>query len=1268
MDDMNSPSSSNLCPRCGSGLQAHGLCPKCLMAQAAMATESPTLPIAPADLPSQQDLAAAFPELEVVEVIGRGGMGVVYKARQKSLNRLVALKLLAPERVRDPQFAARFAKEAQALAALSHPNIVTVHDFGQAGGFYFLLMEFVDGVNLRQAMTAGRFTSQQALAIVPPVCEALQYAHEHGIVHRDIKPENLLLDKDGRVKIADFGIAKMLGSEASEILSQPAGTPRYMAPEQQNDPQHVDHRADIYSLGVVLYELLTGEAPGSQLRPPSQTVRLDVRLDEVVLRALNEKPELRWQTAVELRTQVQTIVQTPPALPPQVEQTPQQRLFHAMGYHTAWGQRLLILSLIGCLGFLGFIPGLLSLRILTVLFALMAVAAVVEKAHAWQQHTPARTWVHKVLWIGLLVLLFVIALHTWVLEAFVIKGRSIEPEAPTGSHILVWKLWNAYAPGDIVAYRHGEQTWVARVVSAEGRHLTVVRNTTPAEVLPLKDIIGKVVSVYWRTKPQPVVLRTFHSLETALDTKAVPTSDGAWLVTATQPQVVQMFEHPLPLTDDCVVFYRARLKAENLEGKAFLEMWCRLPGKGEFFSRGLDRVLSGTTDWMSFETPFFLKKGEKADLLKLGLSIQGKGKVWIKDIEIHAQGAGVQPVTKATTPEPAPKTLGPSTVDLDKKPVFRYLQLYQKGDEHNSPVFNTDGELVGQERDVYAVHASQFHKSTMTPSNADDVYMRLWFEHPSWDPKSELGVTVTLPDGSPLPNVSFSGSGAVWPGSPARPAALSATRCLGKQGQLPPAVRVTLRYSMGLWSEGYKVKTDFRGSASLGRGAMLGGLGTNNFGRAFINWMRPDKVQLDAVAQLKDGRVLDATTRMTGGAEPSGSATDSAEFPATLDAVESFQTQYRDVREVVFENVRLPAPDRARPSTVGLDALDLLQKKRKAAAAMLGENHPDVIALDRQIEALTQATGTTAQDRVEAVYRSLTFLKSMEAGKTYDLPVGANGRLSSTRSDFERRRTGAEVLDSGVCADDFDYALAIIDRLTAAGLQCHVLECAEVSLRSLENPVYGRVLVDVHSTDGKHAWLLRPEPLLGLRDCMISVGHGGTESKWWPEDRWIDNFNVPYVIAYAGSAQNYKLRGRDGVNELRRKALAVVNSPTGAFQCERTMVKCRIKLDASLFDVAGRCLNPQAEKLAELQEILLQKHGIKLNREADVTLYAGKDDTQMKLSHWGDTPFERCTVGLRSQCGPETLYQLQTELFGKLRTTPAGNPTITWQDPPASLE
>ncbi len=268
------------------------------------------------------ELAPLFPQLEILECLGRGGMGVVYKARQKSLNRFVALKLLAPERVGDGKFAEHFAREAQALAALNHPNIVTIHDFGQAGGFYFLLMEFVDGVNLRQLLRARKFTPEEALAIVPPLCDALQFAHDRGIVHRDIKPENLLLDKDGRVKVADFGIAKMLGSghgggdgggaNAPENTTQATvGTPGYSAPEQTTDPRRVDSRADIYSLGAVFYEMLTGELPGKRLEPPSRKVLIDVRLDEVVLRALEKNPDLRYQQASEVKTMVETIAQSP---------------------------------------------------------------------------------------------------------------------------------------------------------------------------------------------------------------------------------------------------------------------------------------------------------------------------------------------------------------------------------------------------------------------------------------------------------------------------------------------------------------------------------------------------------------------------------------------------------------------------------------------------------------------------------------------------------------------------------------------------------------------------------------------------------------------------------------------------------------------------------------------------------------------------------------------------------------------------------------------
>lgn len=287
---------------------------------------------APLPTLTPEDLAPHFPHLEILSCLGRGGMGVVYKARQKSLNRLVALKLLAPERAEDPQFAERFTREALALAALSHPHIVAVHEFGQAGGFHFLVMEFVDGVNLRQLLQTRRLTPREALSIVPPVCEALQCAHDHGIVHRDIKPENLLIDKAGTVKIADFGIAKIIHGGPGQSVDDrvdlrrsagtlPLGTPDYAAPEQHDGLAALDHRADIYSLGVVLYEMLTGERPDGPVVPPSRRVQVDVRIDEIVLRALERTPELRFQTAGEFSTRVQAVareteaVSPPPGMP-----------------------------------------------------------------------------------------------------------------------------------------------------------------------------------------------------------------------------------------------------------------------------------------------------------------------------------------------------------------------------------------------------------------------------------------------------------------------------------------------------------------------------------------------------------------------------------------------------------------------------------------------------------------------------------------------------------------------------------------------------------------------------------------------------------------------------------------------------------------------------------------------------------------------------------------------------------------------------------------
>jgi len=277
--------------------------------------------VGPFTLPHRDALAALFPQLEILELLGHGGMGAVYKARQRGLDRIVALKILPPEISADPNFAGRFAREARALARLSHPNIVTVFDLGKSGALYYFLMEFVDGVNLRQLLQSHRLTPQESLGIMPQICEALEYAHDEGIVHRDIKPENILLDEKGRVKIADFGLSKLLEPRPQDIQltqsSQVLGTLHYMAPEQLEKPLEVDQRADIYSLGVVLYEMLTGELPLGRFELPSKKAAVDARLDELVLRAMERNPKQRYQNASEIRLELEAIAGIPSRLSPE---------------------------------------------------------------------------------------------------------------------------------------------------------------------------------------------------------------------------------------------------------------------------------------------------------------------------------------------------------------------------------------------------------------------------------------------------------------------------------------------------------------------------------------------------------------------------------------------------------------------------------------------------------------------------------------------------------------------------------------------------------------------------------------------------------------------------------------------------------------------------------------------------------------------------------------------------------------------------------------
>jgi serine/threonine protein kinase/tetratricopeptide (TPR) repeat protein len=319
---MDATTKRGKCPTCDAWLDegtAAGLCARCLFAAALQTTNggsaTPSRDEESLPAPSPAELAADFPELELVELVGRGGMGAVYKARQPALDRWVALKILFPSSGGDAAFTERFTREAQAMGKLAHPGIVAIHGLGRAGEYPYLLMEYVHGTNLREALRAG-MDSVRVLAVIRDVCDALDYAHSRGLVHRDIKPENILLDAGGAAKVADFGLAKIAGSDESTRLTrttQVMGTPHYMAPEQVTAPLEVDHRADVYAVGVVFYEALTGHLPLGRFALPSQIAAGDPRIDRVVLRALENDPGQRYQHARELAADLEAIVRSPEA-------------------------------------------------------------------------------------------------------------------------------------------------------------------------------------------------------------------------------------------------------------------------------------------------------------------------------------------------------------------------------------------------------------------------------------------------------------------------------------------------------------------------------------------------------------------------------------------------------------------------------------------------------------------------------------------------------------------------------------------------------------------------------------------------------------------------------------------------------------------------------------------------------------------------------------------------------------------------------------------
>ena len=311
---MRTPGNQEECPQCGVVLYGgvlSGLCPKCLLQGLRGLPAEGTETLWP---PSVEFLAKAMRGhgVEPITFIGLGAMGAVFKGRQRNLNRIVALKVMRPQAAYGGSIIHRFEREAQLLAKLGHRNVVTVYDSKLAGNFPYFIMEFVDGLTLRQMLKSGPLIPSHAVTLFLQLCDGLQHAHQSGVIHRDIKPENLLVNKEGVLKIADFGLGKRNGGDASNewqtLDSQRMGTLGYMAPEQFEKPQAVDHRADIYAAGVVLYEMLTGEKPFfGRDSAPSQKAKVPSSLDVVLDRALEKDVALRYQNIREFREAVEAV-------------------------------------------------------------------------------------------------------------------------------------------------------------------------------------------------------------------------------------------------------------------------------------------------------------------------------------------------------------------------------------------------------------------------------------------------------------------------------------------------------------------------------------------------------------------------------------------------------------------------------------------------------------------------------------------------------------------------------------------------------------------------------------------------------------------------------------------------------------------------------------------------------------------------------------------------------------------------------------------------
>lgn len=611
--------------------------------------------IEPSDLPAA---LVDHPRYQVLRRIGGGGMGDVYLAQHRLMNRQVALKLINSRLIQHPQAVERFRREVQAAAQLHHPNVVAAYDAEQAGDVHFLAMEFVDGIDLAEFVEQnGPLSVEEACDYVRQTALGLQHAHEKGMVHRDIKPHNLMLvSRESRgqspeliadaepqrsqrsaldsgrsfqdsLKILDFGLAGFATEsaclEAESAAARGAdivplhlttigsvmGTPDYIAPEQARDAHLADIRADIYSLGCTLYFLLTG-------RPPFATGSVVEKLEAHAQQAPQPLSELRDDVPPELSALVDRML----------AKDPSDRFAEPREVAEELAR-----------------------------FAISGPAAKEDSRFATQPRKQALPLTRKARLVRTLMAIVGIVLLCGVIEIATARGRIFIRSEVGNVKVVVRQNGEQVAVIDMAT--GSQATWAPTgdvELELVGTDNAVNLDQSQFEMTRLGQVI---VTARWDTSRFDT-FRSFATSDETISRDGVSIEDDGWKITASDSRAVRLFEVPLPAMQPGPFFYRAKLKSENVTGRAYLEMWVRFPGHGEYFSKGLFNAVSGTNGWAEYEIPFLLEVSKETgqidpapDQVKLNLVIEGSGTVWIKEIELRGHAiAAVGPADESKAP------------------------------------------------------------------------------------------------------------------------------------------------------------------------------------------------------------------------------------------------------------------------------------------------------------------------------------------------------------------------------------------------------------------------------------------------------------------------------------------------------------------------------------------------------------------------------------------------------------------------------------------